>query len=106
MDLSELTFEIKLTLTVHFLKKRHFKWHFKCFISLERMFKGHNKMLGGTHVARGQDVAQACTRPFFQNFQTILISKYLSLIEFYLFKNNIKIGSFPLKLNAFPNLQL
>jgi hypothetical protein len=34
--------------------------HIYYLINLKKMFQAHIKVLGGPHVARGPDVAQAC----------------------------------------------
>jgi len=50
-------------LTVHFPKKEEFKDAFLMFYQPKKMFAGHINVLGGPHVARGPDVAQACSIP-------------------------------------------
>jgi hypothetical protein len=62
MDLFDLTFEKKLTFSSPISKKGIFKETFSMFWQPKKMFEGHIKVLGGPHVARGPDVAQACYR--------------------------------------------
>ncbi len=62
-NLFDMTFEKKnVLLAVHFLKRNISKDIFQYFINLKKIFAGHIKELGGAHVARGPDVAQALFR--------------------------------------------
>ena len=63
MDLYDLNFERKWAYNTLFSKKKHFKRGILMFYQLKKTFTGHIKVLGGPHVAREPDVAQACSTP-------------------------------------------
>jgi len=54
-----MTFEKKWAYSCPFYQNKHLKGHFLKFYQSKKIFAGHIKVLGGPHVARGPDVAQA-----------------------------------------------
>jgi len=65
---SRATLEPKIGFSSPFYKQEHFKKHFSMYYQpkflirkLEKFLAGHIKVLGGLHMARGPDVAQAWT---------------------------------------------
>jgi len=63
-DLFDMIFEKKWAYCSPFYQNKHLKRHFLMFYQYKKMFAGHIKVLGGPHVARGPDVAQACPRSY------------------------------------------
>jgi len=58
-DLIDMTLQKKWAYSCPFHQNKHLKRHFLKFYQSKKMFAGHIKVLGGPHVARGPDVAQA-----------------------------------------------
>ncbi len=75
-------------LTVHYLKKKHFKRHFQCFISLKKMFAGHTKVSCPGLVLNLYEVFPSRCIGVFFNDSILFPNEEFGLIFYALFPKN------------------